>query len=969
MAYDIKNNLGEVIFSQNIVIYNGEYMGERSVSCTVTSPVVLPFNAKSYIDYRGERFKLYSTPVPTVKKKADSGSLQDAFTYELKFLSQESELQFVAFVDLVPDDSTDYYSGSSNVEFKGDASYLRDRIQACLDERYIGSEKWTLLLAPNLQTEQLDISGSDISCWDALMLFNTTEKWQLNVTFSGKTITIGELGDELPIAFEYGKGKGLYEITRTAIDSEAIITRLRAYGGTDIIPENYKREGTGRVAPDYQYITELMLPAYASIPNATVNATGKGLFEPLVEYGAGDLVKYTDGKRYYCLSDETPIGTLPTNATYFTPWTPDYIDSTVGIASYGIRDGIFRDETIFPSLKEITGDQLRLAGVTTGAVGRVDEILATSKILTENQSYFYVFIKDIGFDINQHKIGGATVQLSTIDTPTGLGGYTFDVTDVRETTTEENTAISGAKYRLTLNVNQDDKFNIPSISNGLYPNSTGDYLLPLDDFAHFVLLGIDMPQAYVLAKEQLLLTKAQEYLAKNDHPKVSYEIGIDEIQMARFGIGVSGVIKEGCLMGVFDADLGIGTSSENPQYIPIQTLTITEGVSVIPTYQVSLSDKPIASTLGQLTNDIKKTQDVILENSKLNQAVTDRITKTVNGLNWITQAMGGATEQLGGLLLTNLLFMRDQDGNINGGMSGVKGDNILNWGGGSYDEALSSLVTPNGVAFINREDGSGHNAFGNITWDGYGNAEYKGKVKANQGGYIGGLNISESSLYSASMEFSESPVESLSSLKTPLSVAVPYENSWDGVNSAHTQYFTVTQISEITFSVRFVGANIARSVIIEDNSGNKILDTNSVIPTDYKYVLQAGTYRIRAWATPSATIPSHNVLISIFGATGDLSNIYAVGFVKKTKIGNDGWYSFWDSDNYEYYSASYGKEIRVGTQGIKIDSTGNYKWKDSTSSWVKDNVMITPPRNVNDAGGSTDWTMFYQADTGEIMIS
>jgi len=225
----IKNAQDAVIFTQNNFTYQGEFMGERSVSCTVISPAVLPFSANSYIEYRSERFKLYKTPLPTVKKKSSSESIQDAFTYELKFLSQAFELQLCQFRDVITGSTNDYYENTSNVEFSGDASYLRDRIQACLDEMYFGAEKWTINLAPNLVTEQVDISGSDISCWDALSLFNSTEKWKLNFVINGKTITVGSVGEILPITFEYGKRNGLYSIDRIAVDSESIITRLRVY--------------------------------------------------------------------------------------------------------------------------------------------------------------------------------------------------------------------------------------------------------------------------------------------------------------------------------------------------------------------------------------------------------------------------------------------------------------------------------------------------------------------------------------------------------------------------------------------------------------------------------------------------------------------------------------------------------------------------------------------------------------------
>lgn len=1207
----IKNAQDEVIFTQNNFTYQGEFMGERSVSCTVMSPTVLPFSANSYIDYRSERFKLYKTPLPTVKKKSSSESIQDAFTYELKFLSQAFELQLCQFRDVITGSTNDYYENTSNVEFTGDASYLRDRIQACLDEMYFGAEKWTINLAPNLATEQVDISGSDISCWDALALFNSTEKWKLNFVINGKTITVGSVGEILPVTFEYGKGNGLYSIDRIAVDSESIITRLRVYGSDRNIPENYKREGVGRVAPDFQYQKQLMLPSYASISGATVNAVNKGVWNLGFGYAIGDLVKYSDGKRYYCTATAS-AGILPTNTSYFTPWPNDYIESETGISLYGIREGVFRDETIFPSLKEITGELLVAAGVPSTATGRVDEIIACSIVPNDTQSYFYVFIKDIGFNINEHLVAGESAILSLIDSPTGLGGTEFQITSVVAPSSAELLLFPNAKYRLTLNVNQDDKFNIPNPKSGIYPSDNGaGYLIPsYGGMAHFVLLNINMPLAYVLATEQKLLTSGQSYLAKNDHPKVSYAVGVDEIEMARLGgsgidvganttlhprwndsgdaaifgtdrfgfgalpsgnrnydngtfnqIGASSMLKfanedtinidfnfytfiysflgytnngstykkyggsiravrtatseeqllpdglisatytdydgnvyqctkiglqvwttsnlkvthyadgtliptnlsdaawaadtdgacavygkndgafvptgelttealmvaaygrlynwyavdnahglidttngwhvpadtefteltdyliatypditidnvgdvlksyrqvnspyrkpfedgklpiyEGCLMGTYDPDLGIGTSKEDPQYIIIQSLTIKEGFSQIPTYDVTLSDTPVASTLGAIKNDVRAVQAVTVKNAKLNEAITDRLSKTINGIDWITQAMAsGETSALGGLLLTNLLFMRDIDGNITGGLSGLRGDGILDWGGGSYDGALRSLLEPLGVAYVDREDGSGHKAFGNLKWDSAGNLTLRGVIDAVAGGSIGGFTVADQTLLSPTMEFGETDVETLASLKAPTTTTYPKVASWDShantgeVAHAFTQQFTV--INPNSYEFGFVSSQYTETYEMYFEKADGSIAARKTGHGTSGAVLYAGL--------ASGTYTFHVKVffgefsgggISITGTMGG-DSIIIISSTSKTKIGRNGYYSFWDNDNYIYYSNIYGYEIRVGNYGQQITEAGIKIW--NGTAWIfSSNGASSGVRNI-----------------------
>lgn len=56
------------------------------------------------------------------------------------------------------------------------------------------------------------------------------------------------------------------------------------------------------------------------------------------------------------------------------------------------------------------------------------------------------------------------------------------------------------------------------------------------------------------------------------------------------------------------------------------------------------------------------------------------------------------TDITGGLVMTNLLMLKDTanaGGEVNAGMSGVEADNILFWGGGTYDDAVAAKKSPN----------------------------------------------------------------------------------------------------------------------------------------------------------------------------------------------------------------------------------------------------------------------------------
>jgi len=606
-------------------------MSERMITATIESPTLLPLTSGCYADYRNERFYLIESP--TVKKVSSVSSVGNAFQYTATFYTAQKELEFCDFLDIVPDASTMYYTGTPQVSFNGNINDLAGRIKANLDQLYTGAKTWTVTVVGSALTnsETLEISLSDSKVWDALTLANTTELWGYNFTVRNRTITIGTVGQTLTPVFQYGRGNGLYDIQRTNVDATSIITRLRAYGAQTNIQEDYRKEcgrtpseanTAGRVAPVYQYIKELTLPQVAFIDGATVNAVSKGAYIPANSHAVGDLVNYTDGERYYCKATAA-AGILPTNTTYWTIWPKDYIEaSPEAISEFGIRPSVFRDETIYPTIKGMTVGELVTAGLLTGSTGdatRVDEILATSVIDSETQT-FDVWVRNWGFDLNQYT-NTDTPTLNIINSP-NLNGYGFEISKC----VEDIKVFDGrtSKYKLTLVKNNEDNFLLPDINSGIYSRSDAGYKVPEvgGQMAHFTLTSITMPMAYILAAEIRLLASAQAHLAKYSTQKVTYTLSIDDINMARNLSGIGAVMLEGDLMKVQDDDLDIKEGSL-PRSIIIQQLTITEGEEIIPKYAVTLSDTPVATRLNAIENNIK---DVIVD-VEINSAEVGRETR------------------------------------------------------------------------------------------------------------------------------------------------------------------------------------------------------------------------------------------------------------------------------------------------------------------------------------------------------
>ena len=344
----------------NKVEYNGSFMDERSVSASVESPTPINFEIYDYITYRGEKFELDYKP--TSIKVSSSNTSGNAYSYELIFVSLKYELERCEMRDLVPYDNGIVYPTPLTIEFTGTAQKLAERIQACLDVMYSGSQKWTITVLSGSSDEEKNISISQANCWSAVSLFNT--EYGLNFYISGRTITVGDAGTAIDFTFKYGKGNGLYKIERTSDTDQGIVTRLRAYGGTDNIGDNYLRDKTewpDSVLPASMYLPNLMLPGF----------------------------------------ETTQV---------------DYIESDTK-NEYGIREGSVVYEDIYPSI----------VGMTNSKGERIDKIQSAETITNDAASEFWITTYDLEFEkpLGDYIVTGG---IPTIYIKSGqLQGYSFEI--------------------------------------------------------------------------------------------------------------------------------------------------------------------------------------------------------------------------------------------------------------------------------------------------------------------------------------------------------------------------------------------------------------------------------------------------------------------------------------------------------------------------------------------------------------
>lgn len=521
--------------------YTGVFMAERACTSTFISDAKINFEIFDYIDYRGERFELEL--LPTVKKIS-----KHQYSYDLNFVSLKYELERCMMRNIVPSDNGIVYPTPLVVEFTGTVKYLAERIQACLDAMY-GKDIWSITLADGVDSEEKNISMSNQNCWSALSLVNT--EYKLNYFVKGRSVTIGGAEPVVNNVFEYGKGKGLYEIERISDADTGIVTKLRAYGGTRNLDYSYPKK------PEW---TDSVLPAnYALSPLRLMLPSFK-----------------TDGVTDFVLA------------------------SNEAIAKYGIREGVITYDDIYPSI----------TGMKNSAGQAIDEIKSVDAITSETQPTFTVQLYDLGFDLNE----SLTTDEAQLSMKSGaLQGYAFTITKIVKASDGSYTLTLG---RNTLEEADTDNFTVP---NKDWNMKAGD---------KFVLLNILMPQEYIRAAENRLLERAKEYLAKYSITNYSYNIGVDEIFMAR-NANFYNEIMEGKRLTVNDPEMGI--DHEN---VIIQSLSIKEGEGLIPTFEVTLNNEPSASTLERIQGQISEIETSVNNKFSSQSELSKQYRKKLDKVVW-----------------------------------------------------------------------------------------------------------------------------------------------------------------------------------------------------------------------------------------------------------------------------------------------------------------------------------------------
>lgn len=211
-------------------------LGEDVINITVVSATKLDFRVNDTITVYGREYFL--TDLPNAKKNGERN-----FEYTLQFKGMQYRMMKTQLRDY---DSTGVSVQGGSFSLMADLRMFVDLIVRNLCRMY-GVGTWVVGECPD-GTEYKNLTFDNENCLQALQNLcsadNYDTEFDIQKTGNVFTLNIKKIGTLLPYSFQYGRGRGLYDITRQSVDNKQIITRLFADGGDKNIPSDYRNAAT-----------------------------------------------------------------------------------------------------------------------------------------------------------------------------------------------------------------------------------------------------------------------------------------------------------------------------------------------------------------------------------------------------------------------------------------------------------------------------------------------------------------------------------------------------------------------------------------------------------------------------------------------------------------------------------------------------------------------------------------------------
>ena len=563
-----KHTFSTIVMSLNDKIEGEFYYKDNSLS----------FTLQEYVEYKGIKYILKNPPVVVRKGMTSENSEAKGMTkYSCTFYHEMIELYNIPFTDIAISSSEESYrSEKRTFSWIGTLSMFVQKINSCL----VGT-KWTCKLQPTFvddgtMSDVLSFSNQFISdvCKTAY------ETWKVPFVVDGYTIWFGKPSKEIldnenkPYIFKFGQGVGLKNNDCTPKNNK-VITRIAGYGSNINIPYGYPiiTDANGNRI-EHPYTRDTLMPSV--YVEAVRNKVLFGSKDPLIDYYDADS------------SYPTPINPL---APVFHIQEFSSIRPTIeGMTYKGQAIDLFK-EVIVPE-----GGWDDYIDPETGEV---------------RQSYFDVTLYPLGFDLYAQAAvtSGMTFSMKSGDTLGANYEVAVDWEDVKK-----NFYVTDEAGNIVFKPNGEQR------DYAKYPDSTDQAITikltkDLDTFGtimpskfqqvktgdKFVILHIEMPQAYIDKAQERLDVAMKRYMLENNMPLYDYPLSFDE-HFLETNQAILAQIKPNTIVRFLYKD------NEDAMELSVKEMSIQYGTNPLPTYNITLTDEVsiVLNQIGQIADGLSK---------------------------------------------------------------------------------------------------------------------------------------------------------------------------------------------------------------------------------------------------------------------------------------------------------------------------------------------------------------------------
>lgn len=205
-------------------VFQKSLMKDHAIVAETTSSTKLLVQVGDYIVYNSESYFL--NRLPEINKTNNT-----SFKYSFRFEGSVYDLKKKLYI------SND---GLAQFSYNGTAEDLIDLIISNINSISSGWSKGIITA-----TDSITLEFANESCHAALI--RIAEQFNLEFDIAAKAITMfNAVGNVTAYSFAYGRGAGLYNLTRQQVNDQSIITRCFGFGSTRNIPYTY-RSGAKRL--------------------------------------------------------------------------------------------------------------------------------------------------------------------------------------------------------------------------------------------------------------------------------------------------------------------------------------------------------------------------------------------------------------------------------------------------------------------------------------------------------------------------------------------------------------------------------------------------------------------------------------------------------------------------------------------------------------------------------------------------